>query len=284
MPFLTSPRARPIILPVLEPLHLSESSEEDYPPGFFARAGYTLAMFGRIVALHLIVLSLIVRGRFEWGLAIAQMATVGVASLPIVALTLIFSGMVIGYHVGVQAGQLGVSPLAGWLVAETMCRELSPVMAAFVVSARSGSAMTAELGTMKATEQIDALRAMAVDPIQYLVVPRYIAGVVMLPLLAFLGDVFGTFGGYIMACLSPQMNSHVYFAGIPGGVSTWDIVAGVLKAVVFGMIMSLVCAYQGLTCRPDSERVGHAVLTAVVYCIVLVYAADVVLTAILYHG
>ncbi len=91
-------------------------------------------------------------------------------------------------------------------------------------------------------------------------------------------------GGYIMAVLSPQMNSHVYFSGLPGHLAAWDICAGVLKALVFGMIMVLVCSYQGLTCRPDSERVGHATLTAVVYCIVLVYAADVVLTAILYHG
>jgi phospholipid/cholesterol/gamma-HCH transport system permease protein len=269
---------------VIEPLHLSEATEAHVPSGFFGRVTFTLGMFGRLVALHLIVLSLLVRGHFERVLSIAQMATVGVASLPIVAVTLVLSGMVIGYHVAVQAGQLGVSPLAGWLVSETMCRELSPVMAAFVVAARSGSAMTAELGTMKATEQIDALRAMAVDPIQYLVVPRYIAGVVMLPLLAFLGDVLGTFGGYIMALLTPQMNAHVYFSGIPGHLAAWDVCAGIIKAVFFGMIIALVCSFEGLTCAPDSEEVGRATTRAVVYCIMLIYAADVVLTTILYHG
>ena len=269
---------------VLDPLHLSLQHEEVPPRGFLGRVGLTLAYLGRLVALHTLTVSLIVRLRFEWALTIAQMAAVGVASLPVVAATTLLSGMVLGYHVAVQAGQLGVSPYAGWLVAETMCRELGPVLAAFVVAARAGSAMTAELGTMKVTEQIDALRALATDPVEYLVVPRYLAAVAMLPVLTFLGDVIGVLGGYLMSVLTPQINEAVYFSAIPSHLEAWTVIAGVLKTIVFGMIIALVCCFEGITCRPQSEEVGRATTRSVVYCIVLVYVADVVLTAILYPG
>ncbi|MBC7288110.1 MAG: ABC transporter permease [Armatimonadetes bacterium] len=256
------------------------------PPGVLigGRVAVFLRYLGRLALMHRYVLRLIVRLRIDWTLTIIQMATVGVASLPIVAVTTLLSGMVLGYHVAVQAGQLGVSPYAGWLVAETMCRELGPVLAAFVMAARAGSAMTAELGTMKATEQIDALRALATDPVEYLVVPRYLAAVVMLPLLTFLGDIIGVLGGFIMAVITPQVNHRVYFSAIPSHLEAWTVVAGVLKTVVFGMVIALVCCYEGLACRPASEEVGRATTRAVVYCIMLVYAADLVLTAILYPG
>ncbi|MCX7599215.1 MAG: ABC transporter permease [Armatimonadetes bacterium] len=269
---------------VLDPLHLSLQHEEVLPRGFLGRVGSTLSYLGRLVVLHLVTLSLILRLRIERALTVAQMAAVGVASLPVVAATTLLSGMVLGYHVAVQAGQLGVSPYAGWLVAETMCRELGPVLAAFVVAARAGSAMTAELGTMKVTEQIDALRALATDPVEYLVVPRYLAAVAMLPVLTFLGDVIGVLGGYVMAAITPQINEAVYFNAIPSHLEAWTVIAGVLKTVVFGMIIALVCCFEGITCRPQSEEVGRATTRSVVYCIVLVYVADVVLTAILYPG
>ncbi len=243
-----------------------------------------LAYLGRLVYLHSYVLSLIARRRVEGQLAVSQMATIGVASLPIAAVTTLLSGMVIGYHFAVQAGQYGMSGYAGWLVAETMCRELGPVLVAFVVAARAGSAMTAELGTMKATEQIDALRAMATDPIEYLVVPRYIGTVLMLPLLAFVGDFVGVMGGWVMAVIAPQINESVYFAAIASRLEAWTIIAGLLKTIVFGMIISLVACHEGICCRPASEEVGRATTRAVVYCIMLVYAADVALTAMLYPG
>ncbi len=269
--------------PVLDPLHLS-TQWEAVPTGLPERVGYALSYLGRLVGLHTLVLAKILRLRVDRCLAITQMAVAGVASLPVVAATMLLSGMVLGYHIAVQAGQLGVSPYAGWLVAETICRELGPVLTALVVAARAGSAMTAELGTMKATEQIDALRALATDPVEYLVVPRYVALVVMLPLLTFLGDVIGVLGGYVMAVMAPQINESVYFNAIPAHLEGWTVIAGVLKTVVFGMVVALVCCFEGITCRPASEEVGRATTRAVVYCFVLVYVADVVLTAILYPG
>ncbi len=246
--------------------------------------GVFFAYFGRLVWLHWQVLKLLAARAVDWSLTVGQMAAVGVASLPIVAVTTLLSGMVLGYHVAVQAGQVGVSPYAGWLVAETMSRELGPVLAAFVLAARAGSAMTAELGTMKVTEQIDALRALSTDPIEYLVVPRYLAAVVMLPILTFLGDIVGVLGGYLMALIAPQINHQVYFSAIPSHLEPWTVIAGLLKTVVFGMIVAIVCCYEGLWCRPAAEEVGRATTRAVVYCIMAVYAADVALTGILYPG
>jgi phospholipid/cholesterol/gamma-HCH transport system permease protein len=271
-------------LNVLEPLELSKEQARNFWFPLTGTATLFFAYVGRLVYLQACVLSLLARGRVEGVLAVAQMAAVGVASLPIATITTLLSGMVIGYHVAAQAGEFGVSPYAGWLVAETMSRELGPVLVAFVVAARSGSAMTAELGTMKATEQIDALRALATDPVEYLVVPRYLGTVVMLPLLAFVGDVVGVMGGYLMAVIAPQINHTQYFSAIPANLEAWTVIAGLLKTVVFGMVIALVTCHEGLSCRPASEEVGRATTRAVVYCIMLVYAADVVLTAILYPG
>lgn len=269
---------------VLEPLEIPKDQPGN--PWFPLPRGAALflAYLGRLVYLHGYVLSLIARRRVDLRLSVFQMATVGVASLPIATITALLSGMVIGYHFAVQAGQLGVSAYAGWLVAETMSRELGPVLVAFVVAARAGSAMTAELGTMKATEQIDALRALATDPIEYLVVPRYLGAVLMLPLLTFVGDFAGVLGGYVMSVIAPQINARVYFTAIPANLEAWTIIAGLLKTLVFGMVISLVACHEGLSCRPASEEVGRATTRAVVYCIMLIYAADVALTAILYPG
>ncbi len=170
----------------------------------------------------------------------------------------------------------------GWLVAETMCRELAPVLITFVVAARAGSAMTAELGTMKVTEQIDALRAMATDPVNYLVLPRYVACIVMVPLLVFVGDAVGVTGGYLMALFSPNINHAMYFASIPGNLETWTLLAGIVKSVFFGLIIALVACHQGLNCKMASEEVARATTRSVVYSIMLIYAANLLLTTMLF--
>jgi phospholipid/cholesterol/gamma-HCH transport system permease protein len=211
-------------------------------------------------------------------LVVDQLAFVGFNSLPIAVVTMAFSGMVFAYHTADRAAMAGAGSLVGWLVAETMCRELGPVMVAIVVSARAGSAMAAEIGTMKVTEQIDALRSMAVNPIFYLVVPRLIACVLMVPALAFIGDVVGVMGGYVMALLTPSINSIAYLSNIPSHLEAWTVIAGVIKAVFFGWIIAIVGCHQGLHCRQASEEVGHATTRAVVFCIMLIYAANLVLT------
>lgn len=237
--------------------------------------GATFTLNNRVVAG-------ILRGRAEYNTTVTQMAHVGVNSLPIVAVTMLFSGMVLAYHAAVQAGKLGATSLVGWLVAETLCRELGPVLTSIVISARAGSAMTAELGTMKVTEQIDALRAMAVNPIDYLVVPRYLACLVMVPIMVLIGDTTGVIGGYVLAVLAPDINQIAYLSNIPGNLELWTVIAGILKSVAFAVIIAIVSCYEGLSCKMASVEVGRATTRSVVYCIMLIYAANLILTTLLF--
>jgi phospholipid/cholesterol/gamma-HCH transport system permease protein len=241
------------------------------------------AFFGETGLLHLDAWRGIVRRKAEYRTTVHQMAHIGVNSLPIAAVTMVLSGAVLAYHGAIETGQWGVSQYAGWLVAEMMFRELGPVLVAFVVAARAGSAMAAELGTMKVTEQIDALRAMATSPVDYLVIPRYIACVVMVPILVFFGAAIGVLGGYAMTYATPGLNPADYFAYIPGHLAAGTVVGGVAKGAIFGMIIAVVSCHQGLRCGADSEEVGRATTRSVVYCIMLVYAADLLFAPLLFH-
>jgi phospholipid/cholesterol/gamma-HCH transport system permease protein len=241
-----------------------------------------LEYFGETSELHLRTLVHLSRGNIELKPTIAQMASVGVSSLPIVAVTMLFSGMVFSYHVADQAMLLGAGGFVGWAVAETMARELGPALTAIVVAARAGSAMAAELGTMKVTEQIDALRTMATDPVQYLVVPRYIAGLATVPMLVLVADVIGVSGGYVMANATIGMTADGYFGSIPGNLEIWTVAAGVIKGIFFGIIIAIIGCHQGLYTEKASEEVGRATTRAVVYCIMLIYAANLALTVVLF--
>jgi phospholipid/cholesterol/gamma-HCH transport system permease protein len=241
-----------------------------------------LAYFGELSELHLRTLVHLTRGNIEYRPTVEQMSSVGVSSLPIVAVTMLFSGMVFSYHVADQAMLLGASGYVGWAVAETMARELGPALTAIVVAARAGSAMAAELGTMKVTEQIDALRTMATDPVKYLVVPRYIAGMVMVPLLALVGDVIGVTGGFVMANATIDMTANGYFGSIPGNLEIWTVAAGVIKGIFFGILIAIIGCHQGLYTEKASEEVGRATTRSVVYCIMLIYAANLALTVLLF--
>lgn len=241
------------------------------------------AFFGQIGSLHLEAVRDVLRGRVGARQTVAQMAEIGVATLPVAAVTMVLSGAVLAYHGAIETSQWGVSQYAGWLVAEMMFRELGPVLVAFVVAARAGSSMAAELGTMKVTEQIDALRAMATSPVEYLVVPRYLACVVMVPILVFLGSAIGVLGGYGMVRMAPALNAADYFTYIPGHLMLATVAGGVGKALVFGMIIAIVACHQGLTCGMASEEVGRATTRSVVYCFMLVYTADLALAPLLFR-
>jgi phospholipid/cholesterol/gamma-HCH transport system permease protein len=238
--------------------------------------------FGQLSLLHLQVWSALVRGHIGWKNTVKQAADMGLGTLPIAVITVAFSGAVLAYHIADTAARWGMGGVVGWGVAESIAREMGPVLVAVVVAARAGSAMAAELGTMKVTEQVDALRAMAVDPVEYLVVPRYLAGVFMVPVLTFVGDFVGVVGGYLMVLASPDINEASYFASIPGNLEYWTVIAGLIKSVVFGVLVVLIGCHQGLTCRMDSEEVGRATTRSVVYAIVLIYAFDLAMTALLY--
>ncbi|MGE5530939.1 MAG: MlaE family ABC transporter permease [Bacteroidota bacterium] len=240
------------------------------------------SFFGDVLFLLLHALGGLLRRFTDRRQMANQMAQIGIESLPIVAVTMLFSGMVLAYHAAQQAGKLGVGSLVGWLVAESMCRELGPVLTSIVVAARAGSAMAAELGTMKVTEQIDALRSLATDPVEYLVVPRLVASFAMVPILVLMGDTVGVLGGYLMALGVPTINATAYFQNIPGNLAAWTVIGGVLKAFIFAIVIAIIGCHQGLTCRMASEEVGRAVTRSVVYSIMLIYAANLILTAIVY--
>jgi phospholipid/cholesterol/gamma-HCH transport system permease protein len=246
------------------------------------RVLHFLSFFGELFFMFAHALGGLVRRFTDRRQLAAQMAQIGIDSLPIVAVTMLFSGMVLAYHASQQAATLGVGGLVGWLVAESMCRELGPVLTAIVVSARAGSAMAAELGTMKVTEQIDALRALATDPVEYLVAPRLLACFVMVPILVLVGDTVGVLGGWVLSLGVPTINSEQYFNSIPAHFKAWTLIGGDLKSFAFAIIIAIVGCHQGLTCRMASEEVGRAVTRSVVYCIMLIYAANLLLTAIVF--
>lgn len=242
------------------------------------------AYSGRLYLLLAGTLHGIFTGRTEWKPTLTQMARIGVDSLPVAAGSLLISGAVLAYHGSVQASNFAVGRYAGYLVAEVMAREVSPAIVAFVIAARAGSAMTAELGTMRVTEQIDALRTMAVSPVHYLVIPRFWGCLLMVPAVSFVGILIGVLGGYIMSYMTPALNPVTYWAYIPGHLEIRTVVAGVIKAVVFGIIIATVCCYEGLACGMASEEVGRATTRAVVRSVVLTYVADMIMAPILFSS
>jgi phospholipid/cholesterol/gamma-HCH transport system permease protein len=216
----------------------------------------------------------VLRGQCQLRETVRQMASIGVNSIPITLLTISFSGMVLALHTANQLKQLGVESLIGGIVAVSMAREAAPVLTAVVVAARVGSAIAAELGTMVVTEQVDALRSLGISPVQYLVAPRLLASVLMLPILASFANLAGVAGGYLVA---------VFGAGVSGGVFTTsarnlleprDLYLGLVKCFVFGAIIAVVGCQQGLGTRGGAAGVGRSTTAAVVTGIVLVYVAD----------
>lgn len=238
---------------------------------------------GQVSQLVVETTGYIARGAIGYRQTVDQMAQTGFNSLPLVILTLGFTGMVMAFHLAQQAGRFQAANLVGWLVAETVCRELGPVMASIVAAARVGSAIAAEIGTMKVTEQIDALRAMATSPIQYLVVPRLLACLVMVPALVLIGDLAGIGGGYLFAQRSAQLSGPLFLTSIRTYLLPETVAAGVGKAFFFGVIIAIVGCHQGLFCRPAAEDVGRATTRSVVYAIVGIFVSDYFLSKILFR-
>lgn len=240
-------------------------------------------VFGEMVSLTAEAAGYLVRGALDYRQTVDQMAQTGFHSLPLVALTLGFTGMVMAFHIGQQTPKFQAEQLIGWLVAEAFCRELGPVLASIVVAARVGSAFAAELGSMKVTEQIDALRALATSPTQYLVVPRLVACLIMVPALAIAGDVAGIGGGYLYATNSQFVTGALYRSSIEDNLALATFVAGVAKAVFFGLIIAIVGCHQGLFCRQAAEDVGRATTRSVVYAIVGIFISDYFLSKLFFR-
>lgn len=215
----------------------------------------------------------------EW---LRQMVRVGVDSIPVVFLTAMFTGMVLALQTYNGFQRVHAENFVGSVVALAMLRELSPVLVGFMVAGRVASSMAAEIGTMRVTEQIDALEALATDPVQYLFVPRVIAGIVMVPLLVLLGDVLGIEGGYLVAVRLMRANPVVYQENTYQFLKMNDVWSGLIKASVFGLILTLTGCVRGYYTTGGAEGVGRATTAAVVSASLIILLSDFFLTKLLF--
>ena len=237
---------------------------------------------GKIILLFVSVLAWMFRPPFKLRNIFKQMEFVGVKSIFVVVLTGTFTGMVMalqGYH-GFR--MFSAESLVGGTVALGMTRELGPVLTSLMVTARAGSAMAAELGTMRVTEQIDALYVMAANPVKHLIVPRVIAGVLMVPLLTVVADFTGILGGYFVGVHILGINSGIFIKNITRLVDLNDIYNGLVKAACFGLILSLVGCYKGFNTYGGAEGVGRATTEAVVLASIAILISDYFLTAVMF--
>jgi phospholipid/cholesterol/gamma-HCH transport system permease protein len=226
--------------------------------------------------------SLAVRPPFEFNEWFRQMVRVGVDSIPVVFLTAMFTGMVLGLQTYEGFRRVHAENFVGSVVALAMLRELSPVLCGLMVTGRVGSSMAAEIGTMRVTEQLDALEALATDPVQYLFVPRVIAGTVMLPLLVLLGDRLGIYGGYLVAVKLMHANPVVYESSTYQFAQLGDVYSGLIKAAAFGLILTLTGCVRGFYTTGGAEGVGRATTAAVVSASLIILLSDFFLTKLLF--
>lgn len=206
---------------------------------------------------------------------------VGVLSLPVVALTGTFIGMVLAVQSYYQFHLLGLESRLGVVINQSLVRELGPVLAATMLAGRVGGAMAAVLGTMRVTEQIDALTTMGADPIHYLVVPRFLACILLIPALTVMADFMGIVGGYFYSVIVLGIDHAAYLNHSRDGVTGFDLFSGVFKSIFFGAIIAIISCYRGFHCEPGAEGVGKAATAAFVHSFVLILAVDLMLNILL---
>ena len=205
---------------------------------------------------------------------IAQMDAIGVGSLTIIILTGFFTGGVLTVQTFPTLKSYGAQSQTGYLVAVSLVRELGPVLCALMVTGRVGSAISAELGSMVVSQQIDAMRALGTDPIRKLVAPRLWALLISLPLLTVLADVLGIFGGWVTAVILYSVSSSVFISAVRDGITTDDIIGGVVKPIVFSLIIGTIACRQGLSTEGGTVGVGRSTTRAVVMASIIVIIAD----------
>jgi len=213
---------------------------------------------------------------------IEQAKKTGVDSLPIVTLVALFIGIIMALQTAVQMQRLGSEMYIASIVALSVVRELGPVLTALIVAGRSGASITAEIGTMTVTEQVDALETLATNPLQYLVVPRLVAATLMLPILTLYSDVIGILGGYIICVFRLGISSSMYLHITYDALLYKDLFTGLIKAVFFGMIIAFVGCYEGFNVEGGAEGVGKATTRSVVNTFILILSADCFFTALFY--
>lgn len=243
--------------------------------GFFAAAG-RLSLFTSNGIVAMIMPPVYPRIIFQ------QLMRIGYYSLPVVALTSFFTGGVLALQIYYGGNQFNSEAIVSSIVALGITRELGPVLGGLMVAGRVSSAIAAEIGTMRVTEQIDALTTLSTDPFKYLVAPRLIAATICMPILAFIADVIGILGGFIVGTQSLDFNAAIYVQRTVNFLEADDIISGLIKAAVFGFIIALLGCYHGYHSRGGAQGVGRATTNAVVTASILILAANYVMTSLFF--
>ncbi len=237
---------------------------------------------GRLMLLLCTTLKQLAFPPYEIRSIFKQMQEIGLKSLPVVLITAVFTGMVLALQTYTGFKRFGAESLVGTVVAMSMTRELGPVLTGLIVAGRAGAAMAAELGTMRVTEQIDALETLATNPVKYLIVPRFVSGFVMLPSLAIVTDIIGIIGGYVISVGLFGASSISYWNRTWNYLRMEDIYNGLIKAAFFGVSIALISCYKGFYAQGGAEGVGKATTGAVVLSSMTILISDYFLSAWLF--
>jgi phospholipid/cholesterol/gamma-HCH transport system permease protein len=237
---------------------------------------------GEVALLTARAFAALVRPPFELGRWVREAEQIGVRSLGVASITTIFTGMVLALQTAYSLPTLGVKYYIGTVVSKSLVRELGPVLVGLIVGGRIGSGMTAEIGTMKVTEQIDALRSMAADPVKKLVVPKLAATLVMLPALTVIGDFLGILGGLLIAVLQLDLSPGFYINDTLSSLTLADVGSGVGKAFFFAYFIAIIGCYNGLNASGGADGVGRATTNTVVQASILILVSDFFLTKLFY--
>lgn len=268
-----------------EPLEqkIEEVIEENRLVSFLGKDVMSVAtILGQLTSLLGEIFFWLFRKPYDFKNTIKQMQEIGVNSLMVTSLTSFSTGMVLALQTGASSRNILGEPLyVGTVVGFSMIKELGPMLTAVVITGRSGSAITAELGTMRVTEQIDALYTLGVNPVKYLVIPRFIACVIMVPLLTLYSNVLGICGGYFISVYKMSIPSTRYIRDILDFMRIDDLFHGLLKCVVYGLIIALISCYKGFITKGGAEGVGKSTTQSVVISMVLILVSDTFLTNIL---
>jgi phospholipid/cholesterol/gamma-HCH transport system permease protein len=250
------------------------------------RLGHKILRFfiqwGKLSVLLVEICKRILQGKTRIHHTLDQMLLLGVRSLPITIITSAFVGMAFTIQVVREFLRFGAGEMVGGVVGIGIWRELAPMLTAVVVAGRVGAAISAELGTMKVTEQVEALEAMSQDPIEYLVVPRVLAATFMLPLLVGLADIVGFIAGFAVALASGRINPYSYFDSAQRMLIVMDIMGGLIKGMLFGLVIAIISCYMGLNAKAGAKGVGEMTTKAVVVSLVCIFILNYFLSVVIY--
>lgn len=238
--------------------------------------------FGALFIFMIEMFTSLFKPTFYWRILFKQMIEVGYYSLPVVGLTAIFTGAVLALQSYTGFSRINAESAIASVVVLSITRELGPVLAGLMLAGRLGASIAAEIGTMRVTQQIDALYTLNTDPMKYLVVPRVLAGMLMLPFLVIVADIIGVFGGYLISVYKLDFSPYAYLRDTFNYLETKDVMSGLIKATVFGFFVSLIGCFQGYTSKGGAQGVGIATTQAVVNSSIIILLSNYLITGLLF--